>query len=714
MRGQTVVTGFLATVAAHPRATALRWRAGPGAEDWASLSWQDYADRAARLAGGLKALGLTRGDRVVLMMRNRPEFHLLDIAVLLCGGTPISLYNSSSPDQIGYLAGHCAAAVAVVEDAGFLDRLLAVRSRLPGLSQVVVIEPDADTPADVHRYADLLGADPVDLGAAAGIAQPDDLATVIYTSGTTGAPKGVMTTHANLCWQVESFARIRGRDAAGERAVSFLPMAHVAERMVTHYLHVMTGTEVTTCPDPSLLGGYLLATRPHFVFGPPRVWERLLAGIRAALARDPDRQDAFEAALEVGREVSRLRDAGDDVPVELLSRWEPLDADVLAPVRAMVGLDQGRWIITGAAPTPVEVIEFFRALGVPLSETYGMSENQGSLTWEPFRVRPGTAGRAMPGVELRLADDGEVLARGGNVFAGYLDDPDRTAEALADGWLHTGDIGVLDDEGYLRIVDRKKELIITAGGKNVSPANLEAALKSVPLVGQACVIGDARPFITALLVLDPEAAPAWAAAQAIEGGSLVELAVHPSVRAEVERGVAAVNAGFSRAEQVKTFALLGEEWLPDSGELTPTMKLKRRGIHEKYAEVIEGLYAGAARGRGPHRVPHDARGRPGGGARRCRRDQRAQDLRPAAELAAGPDHRLRRTPGEVPRPRRLRTASRRAPGPGRLAALAGRAAGDAPAPGQGPDRGPGAPRRRQRVRPHRARHQEGAGGLRRP
>ncbi|MDQ6649490.1 MAG: long-chain fatty acid--CoA ligase [Actinomycetota bacterium] len=591
--GQTIVTGFLDTVRARPDAAALRWRSGPGEDDWAVLTWREYAERAARLAGALSGLGVGRGDRVVLMMRNRPEFHLVDIAALLCGATPISIYNSSSSEQIGYLAGHCEASVAVVEDAGFLERLLAVRSRLPGLRHVVVVEPAADTPAEVHRFDDLLGADPADLEKAATIAAPEDLATVIYTSGTTGAPKGVMTTHANLCWQVESFARIRGRDSAGERAVSFLPMAHVAERMVTHYLHVLNGTEVTTCPDPAQLGSYLVATRPHFVFGPPRVWERLSAGIRAGVGRDPARGKAFAEALEVGTRLSRLRDSGQDVPADLLATWEPLDADVFAPVRAMVGLDQGRWMITGAAPTPVEVIEFFRAIGVPLSETYGMSENQGSLTWEPYRVRPGSAGRAMPGVELRIAEDGEVLARGGNVFAGYLDDPARTADALADGWLHTGDIGERDADGYLRIVDRKKELIITAGGKNVSPANLEAALKSAPLVGQACVIGDARPFISALLVLDPEVAPAWASAQAVEATSLVDLAEHPTVRAEVERGVAAANASFSRAEQVKTFALLGEEWLPDSAELTPTMKLKRRGIHEKYAEVIDGLYAGS-------------------------------------------------------------------------------------------------------------------------
>ena len=260
-------------------------------------------------------------------------------------------------------------------------------------------------------------------------------------------------------------------------------------------------------------------------------------------------------------------------------------------MRAVLGLDQLVAAITGAAPIPVDILQFFRSLGVPLSEIYGMSESSGPMTWAPFKVRPGTVGPAIPGCEVTLADDGEVICRGGNVFRGYLNDPEKTSEALDDdGWLHSGDIGTFDEEGYLKIVDRKKELIITAGGKNISPANLEAALKSFPIIGQACVIGDNRPFISALIVLDSDVAPAWAKQHGIEADTLDELAEHPEVRAEIERNVAEANQRFSQVERIKKFALLGTEWQPDSDELTPTMKLKRRGIHQKYADEIEALY----------------------------------------------------------------------------------------------------------------------------
>jgi long-chain acyl-CoA synthetase len=277
--------------------------------------------------------------------------------------------------------------------------------------------------------------------------------------------------------------------------------------------------------------------------------------------------------------------------VQLNAEYERVDGESLRPARQLLGLDELRLAVTAAAPIPVEVLQFFRSVGVPLSELYGLSESTGPMTWDPVRVKPGTVGRAIPGMELRLADDGEVLGRGGNIFRGYLDDPERTAEALdADGWLHTGDIGTLDDEGYLRIVDRKKELIITAGGKNVSPANLEAALKAEELIGQAAVIGDGRPFVSALVVLDPDVAPVWARAHGIEAISLAELADHPEVRAEVERERAHAMASFNNAESVKKVSILHAEWMPDSEELTPTMKLKRRGIQAKYATEIEALY----------------------------------------------------------------------------------------------------------------------------
>jgi long-chain acyl-CoA synthetase len=321
------------------------------------------------------------------------------------------------------------------------------------------------------------------------------------------------------------------------------------------------------------------------------VWEKIYAGVQAALGADPEKKAKFDEAVAAAIPIVERRTLG-EASAEDDATYQFLDDAAFANVRALVGLDEVRYAITGAAPIPAELISWFRAIGVPLSEIYGMSESTGPMTWEPDRVKAGTVGVAFPGTDCFLADDGEVCIRGGNVFLGYLDDPEKTAEALdPDGTLHSGDIGVFDDEGYLRIIDRKKELIITAGGKNISPANLEAALKMIPLVAQACAIGDGRPFVSALVVLDAEVAPVWAKKSGIEFSSLAELSVHPDVVAEIDRGLTEAMAGFNNAERVKKVTILADEWLPDSEELTPTSKLKRRGIHAKYAEEIEALYA---------------------------------------------------------------------------------------------------------------------------
>ncbi len=565
---------------------ALRWREG---DQWRTTTWSEHADRVARAAAGLRALGVGPGDRVVLLLRNRPEFHVVDLAALALRATAISIYNSSSPEQVAYVVGHCGARVVVVEQ-DLLPRVEEVRDQLPQLEHVVVVGEGGDS-----TYEDLLAAEGLDLAEAAQAVQQDDLATVIYTSGTTGPPKGVMIDHRNVLHQVAAVDVLWDTtlpDGEQERRLSFLPMAHIAERITTHYAALHRGCEVTTCPDLAELGLYLGQTRPHVVFGPPRVWEKLKAGVEAAVgSQGEEAVQRFAFGLDVGKQVAAKRAADEPVPDDLAQLWQLVDA-TFAGVRGLVGLDAAQFAVTGAAPIPVEVIEFFRGLGVPFAEVYGMSENTGAMTLDVHRVKPGTVGRPLPGVEVRIAEDGEVLCRGPIVFRGYLDDPQRTAEALAeDGWLRTGDIGVLDEEGYLRIVDRKKELIITAGGKNISPANIEAALKTIPLVGQACVIGDSRPYLSALLTLDPDAAPAWAAKHGKDGTDLAALAADEDVRAEVAQQLEAVNERFSKVEQVKRFALLGEEWLPDTEVLTPTMKLKRRGVHDRYADAIADLYA---------------------------------------------------------------------------------------------------------------------------
>ena len=532
------------------------------------------------------ALGLGPRDRVVLMMRNVPEFHVLDTAAYFCGATPISIYNSSSPEQIQYLTHHSHAVIGIAEDEDLLARFAPVRSKLPDLRCLGAVRGDAD-----FTYAELLAHAPIDLDAAAAAIEPGHLATVIYTSGTTGPPKGVMLTHYNIAWTVESLLRAFDRDdLEGKRIISYLPMAHIAERMTSHYQAIFFGYEVVTLPDSALLAPYCREVRPEILFGVPRVWEKFYAGGH----RQPQRRSgAGDAIQRCGRgratdrrsPARRSRDerAGRDVAV---SRRGCVRATAATARLRCVGV-RGH----GAAPIQPELLAWFRAIGVPLSEVYGLSESSGPMTWDPWKVRAGTVGRAIPGCEVRLADDREVLCRGGNVFAGYLDDPAKTAESIdADGFLHSGDIGVFDDDGYLRIVDRKKELIITAGGKNISPANLEAKLKLVPLIGQAAVIGDERPFVSALVVLEPDAAASFAKQQGISYTKVADLVDEPKVIAAIGAGIASVMDEFNQAEQVKRWTLLGDEWLPDSDELTPTSKLKRRIIAAKYAAQIEAMY----------------------------------------------------------------------------------------------------------------------------
>jgi long-chain acyl-CoA synthetase len=484
--------------------------------------------------------------------------------------------------------------LGVVEDIGFLERFLKVRSDLPHLRELGIIDdPDGLAGPDIFTYESLVAHEPLDLASAAANCTPDQLATIIYTSGTTGPPKGVMLTQNNIAWTVECLAQLITFDDGyvGKRLVSYLPMAHIAERMTSHYVGAFKGYEVTTCPDPGLLSAYLKETRPNIMFGVPRVWEKIYAGVTAALSLDAEKKAQFDDAVEAALPIVEALD-WDRATDEQKATYEFLDAVAFTPIRELLGLDAVEYAITGAAPIPPDLLRWFRAIGVPLTEIYGMSENSGPMTWTPDHIKAGTVGPAVPGCEVRLEPDGEIVCRGGHVFQGYLNAPDKTAEALdADGWLHTGDIGEIDEDGYVRIVDRKKELIITAGGKNISPANLEAALKMIPLVGQACAIGDQRPFVAALVVLDPEVAPAWATQQGIEFDGLPDLAGNPAVLEEIEKGLAEVMAGFNNAERVKKVKVLGEEWLPDSDMLTPTSKLKRRGIFASYQDEIEALYA---------------------------------------------------------------------------------------------------------------------------
>ena len=593
----TVPKVFLRTATAHPDVVALRRMAGDAPDSWEETTYGALREQVAAVAGGLQAAGLEPGQRIVLMMRNRPEFHVVDLAATFLRATPISIYNSSSPEELQYLVHHSESTIAVVEDVGFLERFLKVRDELPHLERIFVIEPPELSPDDVQPYDALRSATPADLDALAAATEPGDLATVIYTSGTTGPPKGVMLTQHNVAHTCEQLTRcydwaLGEERGVGLRVISYLPMAHIAERLSSHYNGLRLGFTVTCCPDPTQIATYAREVHPEVMFGVPRVWEKVYLGINAALGADEEKKQKFDEAMAAALPIMEARRAG-TITEEQQATWDFLDAVAFSVVRGLIGLDALRLGITGAAPIPRHILEWFNALGVPLSEIYGMSETTGPMTWEaqPDRIKPGTVGPGIPGCEVVIADDGEVICRGDNIFQGYLKSPAQTADTLIDGWLHSGDIGEMDEDGFLKIVDRKKELIITSGGKNISPANLEAALKTIALVGQACAIGDSRKFVSALLVLDPESAALWAKSNGMDGVPLAELAGREEVIAEIQAGVERVNRQFAQVEQIKKFTLIGEEWMPDSDVLTPTSKLKRRGVLARYASEIEAMYA---------------------------------------------------------------------------------------------------------------------------
>jgi long-subunit acyl-CoA synthetase (AMP-forming) len=521
------------------------------------------------------------------MLGNRPEFHIVDLAAVMLGATPFSIYTTYPAEEIEYLCTDSGCRVVVVEQA-FLAAVLHARQSLPGLEHVIVV--DGDAPDGTLALDDVDGSDPdFDVVAAAAAVGPQDILTLIYTSGTTGHPKGVQLTHHSVMFTARMAEQVIGLPP-GSRVISWLPAAHVAERTAHHYMPVIFAGSVTCVPDPREVLSYLPQVRPHWFFAVPRIWEKLKAGLEAMQAAQ---SRPIREALAASTERVRLRQQGQPVPPELEARVAQADENLFSKIREMLGLDQVLTVNVGAAPTPVDVLEFFHALGIELSELWGMSETCGlGAVNRPGEIRIGTVGPAAPGVELKLAGDGELLCRGEFLMAGYRNQPEMTAEAIdGDGWLHTGDIGEIDGDGFVKIVDRKKELIINAAGKNMSPANIEAALKSgSPLIGQACCIGDRRPYNTALIVLDADFAPQWAAQNGLAGTTLEQLAGQPSVIAALQEGVDRANQRLAQVEQIKKFTVVPGDWLPGGDELTPTMKLKRKPISHKYERAIDSMY----------------------------------------------------------------------------------------------------------------------------
>jgi len=575
---RTVTGAFLRAVENHPDEPALA-----DADGSLALTWREYAERVAVLASGLKALGVGAGDRVALLMGNRPEFNLLDSAALFLGAIPFSIYPTSAGEQIAYIAGHAEPAVYVVDPQA---RPRMEEARITGT--IVYLEDDESGRSALDRIAGLAG-EPADLNEQSGRIVPDDVLTLIYTSGTTGPPKGVELTHAALLFTIRATLERIPLPERG-RLISYLPHAHVGDRFASHYLQMATASTTTTLLDGKTVFTLTPRVEPTLFFAVPRTWEKLRQSLTAELESGPE-AGQFRRMLELGRSRAVACGDGSRLDARLEDEWQQLNASAGARVRRRIGLQEARWLVTGSTTTEPELLRFFAALGMPVCENWGMSENCGVGTLnDPVAPRIGSVGRALPGTELALSGDGEILCRGPHLMRGYRGDPAATAAAIdASGWLHTGDIGAIDADGFVAIVDRKKEIIINTSGKNMSPTNIEAAVRnSSPIIGQVCCVGDARPFNTALIVLDPEAARAVADGDALLLADIVE---DPAVKAAVASAVRAANHRLARVEQIRRFRVLPDEWPADGDLVTPTLKLRRQEVLRRYHDVIDDLYA---------------------------------------------------------------------------------------------------------------------------
>ncbi|MGV9744968.1 AMP-dependent synthetase/ligase [Rhodococcus zopfii] len=584
----TLCQAFQATAAKYPDRVAVRTP-----DDSVSYTWRAYADKVRKLTAGLAGLGVKPGDTVGLMLTNRPEFHLVDTAAMHAGAAAFSIYNSLTAEQITFVLGNAGNKVMICEEQ-FVPVL---QQAIPGTAVEKLICVDAHPEGTMTLDELEAAADPsFDFDATWQAVQPSDLLTLIYTSGTTGPPKGVELTHSNLLAELESTSTIL-ETGPDDRIVSYLPDAHIANRWGAHYSSMYTGMQITTLDDLKQAIAVLPTVRPTLFGAVPQVWYKVKAAIDKTLAEEPSpiKKKLALWAIDVGRRRARLMSDGKPVPRTLEIQHALADKLVLSAVRKKLGLDQVRAAVTGAAAISPEVLEFVLALGIPCSEVWGMSETSCVVTINrPDAIRIGTVGQVVPGVEIKIAEDGELLVRGPLLMKGYRNDPEKTADTIdAAGWLHTGDIAEIDDDGYVRLIDRKKELIVNASGKNMSPANIEGALRAAcPMLGGAAAIGNDRPYNVALLALDPDALAAFAAEHGLTG-THEELTKDPAVVEAVDQAVQAANAKLSRVEQIKKYAVLPNIWEPSGDELTPTMKLKRKPIDAKYAEEIDKLYAQA-------------------------------------------------------------------------------------------------------------------------
>jgi long-chain acyl-CoA synthetase len=586
----TVAGAFQRTVARYPEKTAIQTLDGS-----TRYTWSQLADRVRRTAAGLASFGIGRGDTVAIVLPNTIDCHVIDYAAVHLGAVPFAIFNSAPAEQIEHQL-RTADATLVVTQQAFLDKVSEAATALGDQVRHIVVV-DGDAPHGVSSLIELeTSGDPgFDFDAAWQALTADDLVSVIFTSGTTGPPKAAQYSHRT------AMSELRAMDAAlplpTEDVVSFLPMAHSGGRITVHYMALAYGATITVCPDIKQLVQALPIVRPDSFFAVPRFWEKIQVAIETLVHNQPeDRRTVLQRAIEVGLECTKAADSGSSAAAAPAGARNADYAEAtlqLKPILAQLGLDRIKSAFVGGAPSAPELSQFFRAVGVPMLEAYGLTEGCLNIFNQVEMFKSGSAGKPLPGVEVRLADDGELLVRSDLNFVGYRHQPEATAETMdADGWLHTGDIASIDDNGFVSIIDRKKELIINSAGKNMSPATIESAITGESsLIGQVVAIGDRRNYVTALITLDPEAVSTYAKRLGLGDRPLEELVVAPEIQQEVASAVERGNRRLNSNEQIKKFTVLPTVWSPDSDELTATAKIKRRVIHVKYADEIERLYA---------------------------------------------------------------------------------------------------------------------------
>src|SRR6478736_1595424 len=592
IEGRTLVDALTDTVAQHAEEPAYSDKLQvPDGEAWRTVTWRETREQALDVAAALIELGVSAGDTVAIMATNRIEHFVADMGAMHAAATPMSIYNTLSPDQVAFVAGHARPAVVFLETADHQARWTRALEEIDSVKRVVMLDDDwADLVAAGAAYR---AANPGVVEARAAELTPDDPATILYTSGTTGNPKGVVLTHHNVLYEA-----ISTQEKAGmmdpQRSVSYLPLAHIAERVLGLYGPQITGSHMYAIGDPAQLLGALGEVHPTAFFGVPRVWEKIKTGISAKLAADPDpnNRKLVEDSMAAGLAWVEAQEVGGTMTPEIEEAYQAADAAILGFLKLLLGLDQVTWAGSAAAPMPLDVAKFMAGLGLKVYDVYGMTETCGAVTANgPAAFKLGTVGQANPGMEVKLGEDGEILVRGPVNTPGYHRQEDATRLLIdEDGWVHTGDIGTLDDDGFFAVVDRKKELIITSAGKNIAPSNIENYLKESPIIGHAMAIGDGQPYVVAVLTLDGEIARVVAQQHGLEFTDLADLARKPEILAAVQAAVDAANERLSRPEQVKAFELLPVEWTAESDELTPTLKLKRRIVNSKYADVVDRLY----------------------------------------------------------------------------------------------------------------------------